>query len=445
MSDSSVRPQTIARISADVIRASRIQAPIALRDLRSVVSGVGDASGRGIARVVISDWLRYATRSVRPVKGETLERAALAAAWIARAQDATSEGGLSYGYLPCREPRGWRDAYPETSGYTIPTLCEYAALTGSEEYQRRAIGMAEFVLRCQMSSGAVYGGTVRPVQGAIPVAFNTGMVLLGLLAAYRQTDDEQFVAAARRAAEFLVDDIGPDGNFRSHGPFVHANTIKTYTCLCAWPLWWAGEETGEQRFATAACRVGDAALEQQSESGWFANNCLSTNVAAPLLHTIGYTLQGLLELGISAGREQYVSAVKRAVDRLLPHCERGFLHGRWFDDWQPGAFSSCLTGSAQLAVVCYRLAEHTGDGRYRVAADAVVNYLKALQSTSAADPGIRGGIAGSFPLTGSYIRLGFPGWATKFYLDALMWQHRFQERDARAPRAVVCEPAMSGH
>ena len=60
----------------------------------------------------------------------------------------------------------------------------------------------------------------------------------------------------------------------------------------------------------------------------------------------------------------------RGVDPLLPCCARGFLHGRWYQDWQPAAFSSCLTGSAQIAVVCYRLAEHTGDARYREAADA---------------------------------------------------------------------------
>jgi uncharacterized protein YyaL (SSP411 family) len=396
-----------------------------------------------MARAVVFDWLRYAVGAVQPVAGETLERAALAAAWIARAQDATKEGGLSYGYLPCREPRGWRAAYPETSGYTVPTLFEYAVLAGDDDYRRRGVQMAQFVLRCQLPSGAVYGGTVRPAEGAIPVAFNTGMVLQGLLAAYRETRDAQFLAGARRAAEFLVADIGPDGNFQSHGPFVHAHTIKTYTCLCAWPLWLASAETGEPRFATAAYRVGDAALVEQRQSGWFANNCLSTNAGAPLLHTIAYTLQGLLELGVVASRAEYVTAVRTAVDRLLPHCTRGFLHGRWFEDWQPGAFSSCLTGSAQLAVVSYRLADYTGEMRYRAAADAVVNYLKALQSTSATDPGILGGIAGSFPLTGSYIRLGFPGWATKFFLDALMWQHRFREGDAGTGRATTREPAMS--
>ena len=217
-----MRPQTVVRIARDVVRSSRVHFPIAVRDIRSVASAARDEQGRPFARHVVGDFFRYSVGRVRPVEGETLERATLAAEWIARAQDATGEGGFSYGYLPSRKSRGWQPAYPETTGYTIPTLFDYADLTGDEEYRRRAIDMARFVCRCQMSSGAIYGGTVRTQPDGPPVAFNTGMVLLGLLAAYRHTNDALFANAARRAAEFLLADIDPDGLFRSHGPFVHA-------------------------------------------------------------------------------------------------------------------------------------------------------------------------------------------------------------------------------
>lgn len=391
----------------------------------------------------MSDLLRYSVGSVQPIQGETLERAGLAAAWLARAQDATSGGGLSYGYLPFRPTPGWQPAYPETSGYTIPTLFDYAGLTGCEEYHLRAIKMARFVTTCQMPSGAIYGGTERPVPEGVPVAFNTGMVLLGLIAAFRHTRDERFLACARTAAEFLLNDLRADGNFRSHGPFVHENATKTYTCLCAWPLWCAAEDTHDTRFQEAACRVADGALAQQHRSGWFANNCLSPRLHAPLLHTIGYTLQGLLELGIRSGQAKYVDAVRRGVDPLLPHCARGFLHGRWYCDWQPAAFSSCLTGSGQIAVVCYRLADYTGEARYRVAADSVLNYLKPLQRAAGSDPGIVGAIGGSFPLTGAYMRLGLPGWATKFYLDALIWQYRARSHGRETLAGAATEQGIA--
>src|SRR5689334_17730185 len=42
-----------------------------------------------------------------------------AAEWLVRAQDASPSGGISGRYLV---GRGWTSAYPETTGYTIPTL-----------------------------------------------------------------------------------------------------------------------------------------------------------------------------------------------------------------------------------------------------------------------------------------------------------------------------------
>ena len=59
------------------------------------------------------------------------------------------------------------------------------------------------------------------------------------------------------------------------------------------------------------------------------------------------------------------------------------------------------------------------------AADGVVNFLKGLQrssSTSVVDRELVGALGGSFPLVGAYMPNGYPGWATKFLLDALLHQ-----------------------
>jgi hypothetical protein len=390
---------------------------------------VGDHRARAFAHCVAADLIRFLTDSPAPVEGETLRRARLAARWLARAQDVTRDGGLSHGYFPFRSSTGWANSYPETSGYTIPTLFNHSGATGNLEYRDRAIRMAMFVADCQMPSGAIYGGTVRPAEKRVPVAFNTGMALLGFSAAFRATGERLFRECARKAADFLVNDIDEDGHFRSQGPFVHRGIIKTHTSLCAWPLFLAGEDCGCEEYIAMALRCGDAALRQQQANGWFANNCLSNRIEAPLLHTIAYTFQGLLELGIVSGEHRYVEAARRGVDGLLPHCRRGFLHGRWFSDWQPASLSSCLTGAAQVSVVCFRLAGHTGDERYRHAADSVLNGLKPLQQTSVGHHDnfeLVGGIGGSFPLVGEYMSNGFPGWAAKFYLDALLLQYQLE-------------------
>ena len=384
------------------------------------------AENRAFARVVCRDWLRFATRAIRPVRGETETRALAAVDWLARAQDATPDGGVSLGYFPCDRAAvgGWLASYPETTGYIIPTLLECAERFGRADLRARALRMAAWEIDVQMASGAAQGGPVCAPERQVAAVFNTGMVLQGYTAAYRATGEARFLEASRRAADFLVNDMDNGGHFHSHGAFVTGHAIKTYNCLCGWALWRFGEDAHDDRYAKAAIRAAEAAVSQQRPTGWFENNCL-TDPDAPLSHTIGYTLQGILEVGILGGREDLVESARRGVDALVGRISRrGFLHGCFFPDWEPAVASSCLTGSAQMAVVCFRLHEHTGDRRYREAADRLTDYLKALQVLGPVHPGVDGALGGSFPLLGSYMTAGYPNWATKYFVDALLWQAR---------------------
>src|SRR5262245_22261447 len=100
----------------------------------------------------------------------------------------------------------------------------------------------------------------------------------------------------------------------------------------------------------------------------------------------------------------------------------GFLPGRYYSNWRSASFSCCLTGSAQLAVVCYRLFELTRADNYRSAANRLVDFLKPLQQLSADYPDFRGALPGSFPIVGEYMTTGYPNWATKYFLDSLVLQ-----------------------
>lgn len=284
-----------------------------------------------------------------------------------------------------------------------------------------------------MPSGAVQGGPVVPPDRQTPAAFNTGMVLDGWCSAITATGDAALISSARRGADFLVADLDDAGYYRTNGEFVTSGEIKTYTCLCAWALHRFSRITGEARYAAAALRSVEAAVRQQQTNGWFAHNCL-TRSEAPLTHTLGYTLQAILEVGSAEARDDLVAAVERSMSAILPSIRAsGYLPGRFYADWTPAAFSSCLTGSAQIAIVGYRLFEVTGKAGFRDAADRLLDFLKALQELDAEDKNVNGALAGSFPLFGEYMRGGYPNWATKYLIDALMLQLRV--RRANSPAA----------
>jgi hypothetical protein len=398
----------------------------AVRDVWGRLTNLRGESCRDFRRLVIDDQFRFMTNGVQPISGESRERAELAVRWLLQAQKASPDNGVSSGYFSNGDNRmAWSASYPETTGYIIQSLFDYSMQYDDVECRVRALEMAEWESRVQMASGAVQGGPLCSVQQQVPAVFNTGMVLQGYSTVLTQISDEAIYNSAHRAARFLVDDLGSDGHFKTHGTFVTAAKIKTYNVLCAWALYRFGERSGNREYTKAAVRSVEAAIGQQHENGWFANNDLG-NPDIPLTHTIGYTLQGILEVGVLSGREDMLASVRRGFDPIIKNISpKGFLAGRFFSDWQPASLSSCLTGSAQLAIIALRLYEVTGDEVYREAGNRLLNYLKYLQPTNNPDPNVVGALAGSFPMfLGSYMSAGYPNWATKYLLDALMLQDR---------------------
>ena len=167
-----------------------------------------------------------------------------------------------------------------------------------------------------------------------------------------------------------------------------------------------------------------AVVARQQPNGWFPHCCL-TDEQRPLLHTIAYTIQGLLEGGHVLGDEALIRAAERAAAPLGAAVNAaGRLPGRFTADWRPAVEWSCLTGEAQMVNVWLRLAEITGDRHWLEPVGPVLRFLKATQNRNSRNPGLRGGIKGSYPLTGDYGRYELLSWATKFFIDALLRDHR---------------------
>src|SRR5438046_1184646 len=311
-------------------------------------------------------------------------------AWLCRAHDAGG-GGVSRSYTlrfsRAHRRRGWLAAYPETTGYIIPTFFDYAAATGDRDYRHRAIRMAEWEIEIQMGCGAVQGG----VAGfpPTPAVFNTGQVLFGWSRAFAESGDESLRKAAIRAAEFLVDSQDPDGAWRRHGSRYARPGVNLYDVRTAWGLLEVDRITEDDRFRDAARRNLDLALTRQRPNGWFAD-CDLEDDTRPRLHTLAYAMEGLLEAGALIDEPRYVTAARRAADALLTRQRPdGSLAGCFDAEWRPAARWSCLTGNAQMALVWFRLFVLTGDGRYRAAGRHLVRDLATAQALDDTPPGLR--------------------------------------------------------
>lgn len=391
------------------------------------------AGNREFLRLVLRGWSGHRDH---PAADLGVHRDA-AVAWLVRAHDAAGQGGVSRSYCLAWHPyfrtRGWLPAYPETTGYIIPTLFDCAAANGDAALHRRAVAMAEWEIDVQLPSGAVMGGVIG--MPPTPAVFNTGQVIFGWLRAAQETGDDKFVAAAVRAGRFLVEHQDEDGAWR-RGLSQYANSgPQTYNTRVAWALLELASVTGERTFRDAATRNIEAALTRQQANGWYAGNCLDDD-DAPLTHTIAYATRGILEAGRLLDNDTYLAAAERAAAATL-RVQRtdGSLAGRYDREWQPRATWSCLTGNVQLAIVWLRLAVLRREPKWLAAAQRSIRYVASCQDLQSPNPGVRGGIAGSFPIYGSYGRFEYLNWAAKFFVEAVM-----AEAACRAVLTAAGEP-----
>jgi hypothetical protein len=105
-------------------------------------------------------------------------------AWLCRAQDASSDGGASYGYSL---RGGWRPSYPETSGYIATTSFRLGRDRKAPGYTERAHRILSWLLSVQNADGSFSN----PRYGKQGIVFDTGQVLFGLIKGYEVTEDRE--------------------------------------------------------------------------------------------------------------------------------------------------------------------------------------------------------------------------------------------------------------
>ena len=405
-----VAGSSVPKSAADDVTISQERYPLSLSILKSDFMGIKQTVRE--YGLVLKD--RLGIGLTTPVDNRKHLDAAIG--WLKHAQDVTGNGGVAQTWLVRHEK--WAPAYPETTGYIIPTFYRYAALTGDNDVRERARRMADWEIEIQHPGGGVLAGALGDSDQ--PTVFNTGQVIFGWVRAFEEEGEERYREAAVRAANWLCDIMDADGCWRSWGSPMTGKQINTYNTRSAWSLARVHEITGESRFLDAAVRNCEWALTQALPNGWLDNNCLQDN-NQPFTHTIAYAMRGLLEIGDYAKRQDFVGAATKIADAMhaaLP--ANGYMPGRFNREWRPTVKWSCLTGDCQLAINWARLFQITGEERYRQATNCVLPFVKSTQRLTGHGLDITGGIKGSHPIDGGYHPWQYPNWAAKFFADALM-------------------------
>lgn len=284
-----------------------------------------------------------------------------------------------------RVQSGHAHAYPEVTGYLIPTLLAYGERDLAAE-------LCEWLLCIQRPDGSF----TDPDEGRSYV-FDSGQVLRGLLAAVDLVPGAE--EGARRAAAFLRGRLEASGRY----PDAYAGTdcpeaVHLYVLP---PLRDAGLALGLPECADAAYRCLDAYIA----SGDFGR-------LGDLTHFLGYELEALIAMERAD--------LARPVLAALARTQRpdGGVPGRGGVDWV------CSTGVAQLAICWYLLGDDAP-------ADAAMRWIETTQERD-------GGFRGSYGSGAAYKQDVEISWAVKFALDAHLLRVRrfFARHEPTFPAAV---------
>lgn len=285
-----------------------------------------------------------------------------AVAWLMRHK--IPDGGISYSNKELR-------AYPEVTGYLIPTLVDYG-------YYEEAKDCAKWLLRIQEADGGY-----SDVGHTKEFVFDTAQILRGMMCFY---DDEeigvQAAEAVRKICGYLYANMvdGGTGGYRKQ--YGHDGTIPEAILLYTLPP-----------FRKAA------KLLQRQDYLDAIDRCISFYEGSEdflriedLTHFLAYEIEALIDLG----RAEKAYGI---LDELFSsQMENGAIPSHKNSRWV------CAPGAAQIAVCELKLGkmEH---------AKKILEWIRSAQMP-------QGGIWGSYGVGAWYFAGVEISWAVKYYLDA---------------------------
>jgi len=283
-----------------------------------------------------------------------------------------------------------REAYPEVTGYIIPTLIDY----GMRDF---ALELGQWLLTKQQPDGGFLGAGSDKV-----FLFDVGQALRGLLALSELSATIR--TGAEKAMHCLYNGMIDEGKagfvrqYDNYGKGVIPEEIMLYTL---------------PPFIKAARKFE---FPQYVEA---AEKCISFYMAGKrfldkktLLHFLSYEIEAMIDLGYHSYVLDILSffANNQNTDGSI----KAYEGVEWI----------CIPGLAQLAICWYKAG-------INASADKSMKWLDANQSSS-------GGFLGSIGDGANYFPKNEPSWAVKYYLDAQRWRIRrhFDQNVDRFPTEI---------
>ncbi|MCC6412727.1 MAG: hypothetical protein IT270_13770 [Saprospiraceae bacterium] len=335
-----------------------------------------------------------------------------ALAWLERSMEVTNFEGSAHSYSPIF---GWKNAYPETTGYLIETMWDQK----NDVWNNHARRCTQWLLQQQLPSGAFPGRTVGYNQ---PSVFNTTQILFGLARSFREISPDEnpddpwnlrncCAHSAVGAVTWLLDILETDGAWRQ-AAYV-PGFVPTYYTRAVWGVLKASDLPGMPNVQEPMQRALTFYTQRLLPDGTLLDAGFQSGKPA-FTHTIAYALEGFWECALIFNDETLLKRVETALKRMSDSYKKhGKMAGRYTQDWQGDFSFACPTGQVQLSALLQRMGEPWQDFGLQLLSDTLPHQNRGNNKNT------HGALPGSVPIWGPYMRFRYPNWGVKFLLDAL--------------------------
>jgi hypothetical protein len=244
--------------------------------------------------------------------------------WFLRSGVQTPDGGVARYY---RLDLARNHAVStEITGYTASALVFLHALTGDARYLDRTHAAAHFLTRAWDASARVMPFEIAPAE--FTYFFDCGIIVRGLLSAWRATGEAEFLDCARATGDSMARDFA-DGAGRFHpilalpgkrpleaDPLRWSRSPGCYQLKAGMAWWDLWQVTGEARYRQLYESMLEDALRT---AGDFLPGHPDRRKVVDRLHAFLYYLEGLLPLAAPTGDARCAAALSSGIQRVAGH------------------------------------------------------------------------------------------------------------------------------
>lgn len=302
----------------------------------------------------------------------------------------------------------WGPAYPETTGYLLPTLIKASQTLDVNQWQDLALSQIQYFEKIQLSHGAF------PVNQneLAPNVFDTSQILLGMVKASRLSNTDVFKSLIEKSYFWLQSQINEEGQFLKYNLYEGYN--PAYYSRIVWALLEA-EKYLEIQVSEKTLILFKSVLElfnndfQVRDTAFYPEqDCYS--------HTLAYAIRGFIESTILLQMDN--TKVRSILESLTEHIfKNNSLAGKYDGAYLGDYKFICATGHCQVALL---LMKHASLNSHPKLEQSIVLLLKAIINSPRKNLWNTGALPSSIPVFRDYQRLKYTNWTQKFFCDVLV-------------------------